>query len=59
MRGYIRVTDTPYAAKTDHNGYVSLSGMASGVASLTIWHPQLRGVANESKSAITITGGAQ
>lgn len=59
MRGYIRVTDTPHAAKTDHNGYVTLSGMASGAAKLTVWHPQLRAPTGESKSAITITGGAQ
>lgn len=59
MRGYVRVTDTPFAAKTDHNGYVTLSGMANGAAKLTVWHPQLRAPAGESKSAITITGGGQ
>jgi plastocyanin len=59
MRGYIRVTDTPFAGKTDHNGYVTLSGMASGAASVTVWHPQLRGVGNEAKSAVTVSGGAQ
>lgn len=59
MRGYIRVTDTPFAAKTDQNGYVTLSGMAGGAARLTVWHPALRAPGNESASAITITGGAQ
>lgn len=59
MRGYIRVTDTPFAGKTDHNGYVTLSGMANGAAGLTVWHPQLRSPTGESKSAITIGGGAQ
>ena len=59
MRGYIRVTDTPFAGKTDHNGYVTLSGMASGGATLTVWHPLLRTPTGESKSAITINGGAQ
>jgi len=59
MRGYIRVTDTPYAAKTDHNGYATVSGMASGAASVTVWHPQLRAPGNESRSALTIQGGAQ
>lgn len=59
MRGYIRVTDTPFAAKTDHNGYVTLSGMASGGASLTVWHPQIRTPSGETASAITVTGGAQ
>jgi plastocyanin len=59
MRGYIRVTDTPFAGKTDHNGYVTLTGMPGGGASLTVWHPQLRGIGNEAKSQIAITGGAQ
>lgn len=59
MRGYIRVTDTPFAAKTDHNGYVTLSGMASGGARLTVWHPQIRTPSGESTSVITITGGVQ
>lgn len=59
MRGYIRVTDTPFAGKTDNNGYVTLTGMAAGAARLTVWHPTLRAPGNESASAITITGGAQ
>jgi plastocyanin len=59
MRGYIRVTDTPFAGKTDHNGYVTLTGMADGAASLTVWHPQIRTPSGESTSAITITGGPQ
>ena len=59
MRGYIRVTDTPFAAKTDHNGYVTLTGMAGGAARLTVWHPALRAPGNETASSIAITGGAQ
>lgn len=59
MRGYIRVTDTPFAVKTDHNGYVTLTGMAAGNASLTVWHPQLRSPSGESVSAIAVSGGAQ
>lgn len=59
MRGYIRVTDTPFAGKTDQNGYVTLTGMAGGAARLTVWHPALRTPGNESASTITVTGGAQ
>lgn len=59
MRGYIRVTDTPYAGKTDHNGYITLAGMPSGSGRLTVWHPQLRAPANEVTSAFNVTGGAQ
>ena len=59
MRGYIRVTDTPFAGKTDHNGYVTLAGMPAGGASLTVWHPQLRSPANEMKSPFNVSGAAQ
>lgn len=59
MRGYIRVTDTPFAGKTDHNGYVTFEGIPGGKASLTVWHPMLRAPGNESGSALTLTGGAQ
>ena len=58
MRGYIRVTDTPFAGKTDHNGYVTLEGMPDGAASLTVWHPMLRAPGNETRSAITVADGA-
>lgn len=59
MRGYIRVTDTPFAGKTDHNGYVTLTGTPGGAARLTVWHPMPRAPSNESTSAITLTGGTQ
>ncbi|MFO6445938.1 methylamine utilization protein [Erythrobacter sp. NE805] len=59
MRGYIRVSDTPFADKTDHNGYVTLTGVPAGPARVTVWHPQLRGADNESTSALSVTGGAQ
>lgn len=59
MRGYIRVTDTPFAGKTDNNGYAVLTGMPGGAAGITVWHPMLRTPGNESKSAISISGGAQ
>lgn len=59
MRGYIRVTDTPFAGKTDHNGYVTLAGMAAGGARVTVWHPALRSPTNEATSAIVIGSGPQ
>ena len=59
MRGYIRVTDTPFAGKTDHNGLVTLAGVPQGAARLTVWHPQLRAPGNEITSVITLSGTAQ
>lgn len=59
MRGYIRVTDTPFAGKTDAQGYLSLSGMAAGNAKVTVWHPQMRSPGNELATAYPIRPGAQ
>ena len=59
MRGYIRVTDTPFAAKTDHNGFASLKGMPSGAGRLVVWHPRLRAPGNELKQSLSLRSGAQ
>lgn len=59
MRGYIRVTDTPFAGKTDSRGHLTLSGMAPGKARITVWHPALRAPRNELASAYTVTAGPQ
>lgn len=58
MRGYIRVTETPYAAKTDNNGIVRLKGAPAGMARLTVWHPLLRSPVNEFSSAIEVSSGS-
>ena len=59
MRGYIRVTGTPFAGKTDANGYVTLASVPAGSASLTVWHPRLRSPGNEISNGVTIASGAQ
>ncbi|MGB3472609.1 MAG: methylamine utilization protein [Erythrobacter sp.] len=59
MRGYIRVTETPYVGKTDGNGYVTLRSIPRGAAKLTVWHPQLRAPRNETASKISIQSGQQ
>jgi hypothetical protein len=53
MRGYIRVVDTPYAAKTDRNGIAKLDGLPAGVGRLTVWHPRLRARGNEFAKAFS------
>lgn len=58
MRGYIRVTDTPFAAKTDRNGYVTLNGMPHGSAKVTVWHPQLRAPGNEQTRQMQVGSAA-
>ena len=57
MRGYVRVVDTPYAAKTDGNGIVDISGVPGGSATVTIWHPRLRAPGNELRYTVSLDGG--
>jgi plastocyanin len=41
MVAYIRVVDTPYAAKTDADGKVTLE-LPEGAKEATVWHPDAR-----------------
>ncbi|WP_446652825.1 methylamine utilization protein [Blastomonas sp.] len=58
MRGYVKVVDTPYAAKTDHNGQVRLAQLPDGAAVVKVWHPALRGRTGEQQDAVTLAPGA-
>lgn len=58
MRGYIKVVDTPFAAKTDRNGIVSFADLPSGAATVKIWHPQARIAGNEVSYKTSLIGGS-
>lgn len=58
MTGFIKVVDTPYAAKSTATGAVRLTGLPMGFARVTIWHPKLRGKDNETILSIPLTNGA-
>jgi plastocyanin len=57
MRGYIRIVDTPYAARTDGNGLADIDGLAQGTYAVTVWHPRIKGQAGEWRGTITATPG--
>lgn len=57
MRGYIKVVDTPYAAKTDHNGQVKIAQLPAGAATVKLWHPALRSRTGEHVEAVTLAAG--
>jgi plastocyanin len=57
MRGYIKVVDTPYAAKTDHNGQVKIAQLPDGAAVVKIWHPGLRSRTGEHQESVTLAAG--
>lgn len=57
MRGYIRVTDTPYAAVTQPNGQARIAGLGHGQYRVTVWHPLLRGNNNELTQNVRAISG--
>lgn len=58
MLAYIKVVDTPWAAKTPANGDVTLRAIPAGAATLRVWHPRLAGRGNEVSQALTIAAAA-
>jgi plastocyanin len=54
MSAYIRVVDTPYAAKSTADGQAIIRGLPAGPATVTIWHPYLKAPKNELSQAVTV-----
>ena len=50
MVAFVRVVDTPFAAKTDASGRAELKAAPDGAARLTVWHPHAR-----TKDQVTTT----
>lgn len=48
MSGFIKVVDTPFAAKSSADGRVRIAGLPGGAALVTVWHPNARGKDNET-----------
>jgi len=42
MVAFVRVVDTPFAAKTDASGKAELKAAPDGASRLTVWHPHAR-----------------
>lgn len=55
MSGFIKVVDTPYAAKSNAAGAARINGLPSGFARVTVWHSKLRGKDNEMVVSIPLT----
>ena len=58
MLAYIKVVDTPWAAKTPADGEVTLQAIPAGPATLRVWHPRLAGRGNEISQAVNIAVAA-
>ena len=58
MSGFIKVVDTPFAAKTGSDGVVTLRGLPTGGAVMHVWHPQLRAPGGEMERRVALPAGA-
>jgi plastocyanin len=54
MVGFIKVVDTPYAAKSDAAGQASLKDVPPGPAVMHVWQPYLKGPNNEVTRSVTV-----
>jgi plastocyanin len=54
MVAFIKVVDTPYAAKTDNAGQAILRGVPPGPAQVHIWHPYLKAADNELVQTVVV-----
>lgn len=59
MIAFIRVVDTPFAARTDADGRAVLAGLPAGSTTLTVWHPYGNAEDNVVTLAIDPAGGTE
>lgn len=57
MVGFIRIVDTPYAAKTNADGVARIPNAPDGAAKLTIWHPYAKAKDQAAVSEVTVLSG--
>ena len=57
MVAFIKVVDTPFAAKTDAKGEAVLHGLPAGPGVLKVWHPYLKAAGNELSSPMSMPPG--
>jgi len=59
MSAFIKVVDTPWAAKSDAGGNLAIAGLPEGSATVTIWHPSARSPGNETRMTIAMPGNGK
>lgn len=57
MKGYLRVTDTPYAARSDLDGVAQIGNLPEGTYAVTVWHPQGTGRDGEWHGSVRLVEG--
>jgi plastocyanin len=58
MVAFIRVVDTPYAAKTDAAGKAIIRNLPDGAANVKLWHPYLKAANNEIARTLNLPGAS-
>jgi plastocyanin len=54
MIGYIYVSDTPYFAKSEHDGKALIRDLPAGEYLVKVWHPQLAGTEESTSRRIKV-----
>lgn len=57
MVAHIYVTEQPWGALTDNNGYATFSGLPEGTYVARLWHPRLRPGRPEPTQTVTVSSG--
>ncbi len=58
MIAFIKVVDTPLAARTGDDGEATLHDLPAEAVTLHVWHPYMRAPGNEQARVINLTGAA-
>jgi plastocyanin len=58
MVAFVRVVDTPWAAKTDMAGHAEIREAPDGKVKVTVWHPYARGKDQTVTAEATLAAGA-
>lgn len=56
MVGFVRVVDTPFAAKTDVSGSATIKSAPDGKTKLTVWHPYAKTKDQVAVSDVAVSG---
>ena len=57
MVAFIKVVDTPFAAKSDATGQATLRGLPAGNVRVRIWHPYQKAPSNEIERVVAVAVG--
>lgn len=58
MIAFIKVVDTPYAAKSAADGVARLNGLPDGMSVVHVWHPYMKTKTGEVVQTLTLAGAS-